>query len=53
MNRHNCQLCKYEFLGRCLYENNYGKDVSLENEPCSNYKFAGSPERLKEIESNN
>jgi hypothetical protein len=52
MNRHNCQLCKHEWLGRCFVEKNYGKDVSVENEPCLNYKFNGSYKRLKEIEPN-
>ncbi len=49
MNMHNCQLCQSEWLGRCLGEH-YGADVSVDNEPCNHYKFAGSPERLKEIE---
>lgn len=49
MNLHNCQLCQSEYLGRCLGEH-YGIDVSENNEPCTHYKFAGSLERLKEIE---
>jgi hypothetical protein len=52
MNKHNCQLCKNEFLGRCLGKE-YGKDVSLNNEPCDEYKFGGTEERLHEIESSN
>ena len=48
MNKHNCQLCKYEFLGRCLKN---GEDVSWDNEPCDEYEFAGTKERLQEIES--
>lgn len=51
MNQHNCQLCKKEWLGRCLGAS-YGKDVSIENEPCSSYIFGGTDERLKEIENN-
>ena len=50
MNKHNCQLCKYEFLGRCFKS---GEDVSLDNEPCGEYEFAGTEERLHEIESKN
>ena len=51
-NRHNCQLCEYEWLGRCF--NKYcGKDVSMDNEPCEFYSFGGSEERLAEIEANN
>ena len=48
MNKHNCQLCNYEFLGRCM---KYGEDVSRDNEPCDEYEFAGTEERLHEIES--
>lgn len=51
MNMHNCQLCKKEWLGRC-FGKKYGKDVSVDNEPCKCYKFGGSKERLKEIENN-
>ncbi len=49
MNKHNCQLCKKEWLGRCL-GSHYGKDVSVDNEPCEDYDFGGSAERLAEIE---
>lgn len=51
MNMHNCQLCKKEWLGRC-FGKKYGKDVSVDNEPCKCYEFDGSKERLKEIENN-
>lgn len=51
MNKHNCQLCVNEYLGRCWYTSNYGKDVSTENEPCSHYEFGSTEERLKEIEN--
>lgn len=50
MNKHNCQLCKHEFLGRCLGKK-YGEDVSLDNEPCDEYEFGGTEARLHEIES--
>lgn len=50
MNMHNCQLCTNEWLGRCYYEKHYGKDVSLDNEPCYSYEFGGTEHRLKEIE---
>ena len=52
MNMHNCQLCRKEWLGRC-FGKKYGKDVSVDNEPCKCYEFGGSKERLKEIENNN
>lgn len=51
MNMHNCQLCRKEWLGRC-FGKKYGKDVSVDNEPCKCYEFGGSEERLKEIENN-
>lgn len=51
MNKHNCQLCKFEWLGRCMGQH-YGADVSVDNEPCAYYVFGGSEERLKEIEFN-
>lgn len=51
MNKHNCQLCQKEWLGRC-FGGRFGKDVSIDNEPCNEYKFGGSEERLREIESN-
>lgn len=51
MNMHNCQLCRKEWLGRC-FGKKYGKDVSVDNEPCKCYEFGGSKERLKEIENN-
>lgn len=47
-NKHNCQLCTHEFLGRCGI--GIRNDVSMENEPCDNYHFGGTDERLKEIE---
>lgn len=50
MNMHNCQLCRNEWLGRCYHKKHYGKDVSVDNEPCDDYKYAGSEQRLKEIE---
>lgn len=50
MNMHNCQLCKNEWLGRCLGKY-YGIDVSIDNEPCDNYEFGGSEQRLKKIEN--
>lgn len=40
-----------EWLGRC-FGKKYGKDVSIDNEPCKCYEFGGSEERLKEIENN-
>lgn len=40
-----------EWLGRC-FGKKYGKDVSVDNEPCKCYEFGGSEERLKEIENN-
>lgn len=49
-NKHNCQLCKSEWLGRCFNARNHGKDVSIDNEPCESYEFDGTPERLAEIE---
>lgn len=49
MNMHNCQLCKKEWLGRC-YGKLRGKDVSMENKPCSDYEFGGTQERLNQIE---
>jgi hypothetical protein len=49
-NKHNCQLCKSEWLGRCFNGSNYGKDVSVDNEPCNSYEFGGTQERLAEIE---
>lgn len=49
MNMHNCQLCRKEWLGRCVGKYR-GKDVSLDNEPCDSYEFAGTAQRLKEIE---
>ena len=52
MNKHNCQLCKKEFLGRCFGER-FGTDVSVDNEPCDGYEFGGSEKRLREIERNN
>ena len=51
MNMHNCQLFRKEWLGRC-FGKKYGKDVSVDNEPCKCYEFGGSEERLKEIENN-
>ena len=48
-NKHNCQLCKKEFLCRC-HGKYYGKDVWTDNEPCDEYEFGGSEERLMEIE---
>mgnify|MGYP000847160374 FL=1 len=51
MNMHNCQLCRKEWRGRC-FGKKYGKDVSVDNEPCKCYEFGGSEERLKEIENN-
>ena len=50
MNKHNCQLCKHEFCGCCLGKK-YGEDVSLDNEPCDEYEFGGTEERLHEIET--
>lgn len=52
MNKHNCQLCQLEYLGRCFGKYR-GKDVSVENEPCEDYKFGGTEERLLEIENSN
>ena len=49
-NKHNCQLCKSEWLGRCFNDSNHGKDVSVDNEPCNSYEFGGTQERLSEIE---
>lgn len=43
-NKHNCQLCKTEWLGRCL---NNGNDVSVKNKPCQFYVFAGTKEKLE------
>lgn len=51
MNMHNCQLCRKEWLGRC-FGKKYGKDVSVDNEPCKCYEFGGSKERIKEFENN-
>lgn len=50
MNMHNCLLCKNEWLGRCCHEKHYGKDVSVDNEPCDSYEYCGTEQRLKEIE---
>ena len=48
---HNCHLCSYEWLGRC-FGKHYGKDVSVDDMPiCTDYKYSGSDEKLKEIES--
>ncbi len=49
MNRHNCQLCHYECLGRCFNVYSYGKDISWKNKICKNYIYGGSDKRLKEI----
>lgn len=38
-------------VGRC-FGKKYGKDVSVDNEPCKCYEFGGSKERLKEFENN-
>ena len=47
---HNCHLCGHEWLGRCNM--NFRNDVSVEDTPiCPNYWYAGSVERLKEIEA--
>lgn len=43
-------MCKSEWLGRCFNGSNYGKDVSVDNEPCNSYEFGGTQERLSEIE---
>lgn len=48
-NKHNCQLCRKEWLGRC-FGKKYGKDVSVNNQPCKCYEFGGTQERLAEIE---
>lgn len=48
-NMHNCQLCRKEWLGRC-FGKKYGKDVSVNNQPCKCYEFGGTQERLAEIE---
>ena len=40
MNMHNCQLCRKEWLGRC-FGKKYGKDVSVDNEPCKRLKEKG------------
>nr|DAT99381.1 MAG TPA: hypothetical protein [Caudoviricetes sp.] len=51
-NKHNCQLCrKKEWLGRC-FGKKYGKDVSVNNQPCKCYEFGGTQERLKKIKNN-
>lgn len=48
-NKHNCQLCRKEWLGRC-FGKKYGEDVSGNNQPCECYEFGGTQERLAEIE---
>lgn len=45
-NKHNCQLCKTEWLGRCLTT---GNDVSIKNKPCQFHVFAGTKEKLEKI----
>lgn len=51
-NKHNCQLCGKEFLGRCHCDktDRFGKDVSMKNTPCEYYDFKGTDKRLKKIE---
>lgn len=47
---HNCHLCGHEWLGTCNM--NFRNDVSVEDTPiCPNYWYAGSVERLEEIEA--
>lgn len=42
------KIINSETLGRC-FGKKYGKDVSVDNEPCKCYEFGGSKERLKKL----
>lgn len=49
---HNCQLCKREWLGRCMSGEYHGEDVSVKNRApyCHYYSYGGTELHLKEIE---
>jgi|GEM_PF-1932823 len=45
---HNCLLCGYEWLGRCIPKNKFVTEV---HPICDEYWYAGTEERLEEIDS--
>lgn len=43
---HNCRQCKHEFLGRCLHQCHYGKDVSVGSRVCPMFVDTRKPEEV-------